>query len=114
MPRLRRSLPLPHLRRSLPLPPLRHFLSLYFSADSSSSSPQGSSMASASSVVAPPTPSASSWGRDTSRRGPSRGVTERRLGDGQQWNVSLVRGYGVGPTIDIFYELYACCIKTVL
>ncbi|MQM22996.1 hypothetical protein Taro_056057, partial [Colocasia esculenta] len=34
--------------------------------------------------------------------GPTRGVTERRLPDGQQWNVSLVRGYGMGPTADIF------------
>ncbi|MQL80031.1 hypothetical protein Taro_012470, partial [Colocasia esculenta] len=36
------------------------------------------------------------------RRGPTRGVTERRCPDGQQWNVSLVRGYGVGPTADHF------------
>ncbi|MQL77994.1 hypothetical protein Taro_010430, partial [Colocasia esculenta] len=67
-----------------------------------SSSPQGSSMASASSVAGPSAPSAPSWGRGTGRRGPTRGVTERRLPDGQQWNVSLVRGYGVGPTADIF------------
>ncbi|MQL91923.1 hypothetical protein Taro_024543 [Colocasia esculenta] len=46
--------------------------------------------------------SAPSWGRGTSHQGPTKGVTERRLPDGQQWNVSLVRGYGVGPTIDIF------------
>ncbi|MQL79164.1 hypothetical protein Taro_011604 [Colocasia esculenta] len=43
-------------------------------------------------------PSAPSWGMGTGRRGPTRGVTERRLPDGQQWNVSLVRGYGMGPT----------------
>ncbi|MQM15890.1 hypothetical protein Taro_048842, partial [Colocasia esculenta] len=64
-----------------------------------SSNPQGSSAASASSVVGP---SAQSWGRGTGRRGPTRGVTERKLPDGQQWNVSLVRGYGVGPTADHF------------
>ncbi|MQL77917.1 hypothetical protein Taro_010332, partial [Colocasia esculenta] len=67
-----------------------------------SSSPQGSSVASTSSVAGPSAPSAPSWGRGTSRRGPTRGVTERRLPDGQQWNVSLVRGYGVGPTADHF------------
>ncbi|MQM22049.1 hypothetical protein Taro_055097, partial [Colocasia esculenta] len=33
--------------------------------------------------------SAPSWGRGTGRRGPTRGVIERRLPDGQQWNVSL-------------------------
>ncbi|MQL77996.1 hypothetical protein Taro_010432 [Colocasia esculenta] len=59
-------------------------------------------MASASSIAGPSAPSAPSWGRGTGRRGPTRGVTEKRLPDGQQWNVSLVRGYGVGPTADIF------------
>ncbi|MQL77645.1 hypothetical protein Taro_010017 [Colocasia esculenta] len=59
-------------------------------------------MASASSVAGPSAPSTPSWGRGTGRRGPTRGVTERRLPDGQQWNVSLVRGYGVGPTTYIF------------
>ncbi|MQM22809.1 hypothetical protein Taro_055867 [Colocasia esculenta] len=49
-----------------------------------------------------PGPSAPSWGRGTGRQGPTRGVTERRLPNGQQWNVSLVRGYGVGPTADHF------------
>ncbi|MQM11853.1 hypothetical protein Taro_044762 [Colocasia esculenta] len=47
-------------------------------------------------------PSARSWGRGTGRRGPTKGVTERRCPDGQQWNVSLVRGFGVGPTSDHF------------
>ncbi|MQL99262.1 hypothetical protein Taro_031979 [Colocasia esculenta] len=47
-------------------------------------------------------PSTPSLGRGTGRRGPTRGVTERRLPHGQQWNVSLVRGYGVGPTADHF------------
>ncbi|MQL73054.1 hypothetical protein Taro_005391, partial [Colocasia esculenta] len=47
-------------------------------------------------------PSARPWGRGHGRRGPTRGVTERRCPDGQQWNVSLVRGYGVGPTVDHF------------
>ncbi|MQM19510.1 hypothetical protein Taro_052516 [Colocasia esculenta] len=36
------------------------------------------------------------------RRRSTRGVTERRLSDGQQWNVFLIRGYGVGPIVDIF------------
>ncbi|MQM12005.1 hypothetical protein Taro_044915 [Colocasia esculenta] len=64
-----------------------------------SSSPQGSSATSASSVACP---SARPWGRGHGRRGPTKGVTERRYPDGQQWNVSLVRGYGVGPTADHF------------
>ncbi|MQM17018.1 hypothetical protein Taro_049983 [Colocasia esculenta] len=67
LPHLIRSLPLPHLRCSLPLPPLRSFLSL----------------------PRPSTPSTPSWGRGIGRREPTRGVTERRLSDGQQWNVSL-------------------------
>ncbi|MQL74413.1 hypothetical protein Taro_006777 [Colocasia esculenta] len=79
LPPLRRSVPLPHLRGSLPLPPRRRFLSLPLF-----------------------NPFAPSWGRGTGRRGPTRGVTERRLPDGQQWNVSLIRGYGVGPTADHF------------
>ncbi|MQM23943.1 hypothetical protein Taro_057014 [Colocasia esculenta] len=56
-------------------------------------------MASTSFVAGPYAPS---WRRGTGRRGPTRGVTERRLPDGQQWNVSLLRGYGVGPTVHIF------------
>ncbi|MQM08298.1 hypothetical protein Taro_041152 [Colocasia esculenta] len=59
-------------------------------------------MASASSIVGLSTSSAPSWGRGTGRREPTRGVIERRLSDRQQWNVSLIRGYGVGPTADIF------------
>ncbi|MQL86290.1 hypothetical protein Taro_018804 [Colocasia esculenta] len=78
--------------RQLPLP-------LTLQQIAPSSSPQGSSATSASSVVGP---SAPSWGRGTGRRGPTRGVTERRLPDGQQWNVSVVRGYGIGPTADHF------------
>ncbi|MQL71724.1 hypothetical protein Taro_004032, partial [Colocasia esculenta] len=77
--------------QELPLPPT-------FQQIAPSSSPQGSSKASASFVAGPSAPSAPSWGRGTGRRGPTRGVTERRLPDGQEWNVSLVRGYGVGPT----------------
>ncbi|MQM16453.1 hypothetical protein Taro_049410 [Colocasia esculenta] len=61
--------------------------------------PSSSPQASTSSV---PGPSAPSWGRGTGRRGPTRGVTERRLLDGEQWNVYLVRGYGMGPTADHF------------
>ncbi|MQL78860.1 hypothetical protein Taro_011310, partial [Colocasia esculenta] len=53
-------------------------------------------------IAGPSAPSVPSWGRGTGHRGPTRGVTERRLPDGQQWNVSLVRGYGVGPTADHF------------
>ncbi|MQM07949.1 hypothetical protein Taro_040796, partial [Colocasia esculenta] len=34
-------------------------------------------------------PSPPSWGRGTGRRGLTREVTERRMPDGQQWNVSL-------------------------
>ncbi|MQM08337.1 hypothetical protein Taro_041192 [Colocasia esculenta] len=49
-------------------------------------------MASISSIVGlSSTPSAPSSGRGTGHRGPTRGVTEMRLGDGQQWNVSLTK-----------------------
>ncbi|MQM00190.1 hypothetical protein Taro_032923 [Colocasia esculenta] len=40
--------------------------------------------------------------RGTGHRGPTRGVIERRLPNGQQWNVSLVQEYGMGPTADHF------------
>ncbi|MQL83295.1 hypothetical protein Taro_015797 [Colocasia esculenta] len=68
-------------------------------------------MASTSSVACPSAPSAPSWGRGTGRRGPTRGVIERRLPDGQQWNVSLVRGYGVGPTAYHFTSCMGINIK---
>ncbi|MQM03849.1 hypothetical protein Taro_036637 [Colocasia esculenta] len=48
-----------------------------------------SSVASASSSIAE-TPS---WGRETGRRGPSRGATERRLEPGHKWNVRVIGGY---------------------
>ncbi|MQM03084.1 hypothetical protein Taro_035858 [Colocasia esculenta] len=88
-----RSLSLPPLSQSLSLPPLRLSLPLPHLS---------SSMASTSSVEGPSAPSTLSWGRGTGRRGPTRGVIERRLPDGQQWNVSVVRGYGMGPTADHF------------
>ncbi|MQM23070.1 hypothetical protein Taro_056131, partial [Colocasia esculenta] len=115
--RLRRhrtlSVPLPPTSQVIPPPPTSQGLPpaptsqelplpLTLQQIAPSSSPQGSSAASTSSVEGPSAPSAPSWGRGTGRRGPTRGVTERRLPDGQQWNVSLVRGYGVGPTADHF------------
>ncbi|MQM13457.1 hypothetical protein Taro_046382 [Colocasia esculenta] len=115
--RLRRhrilSVPLPPTSQAIPPPPTSQGLPpaptsqelplpLTLQQIAPSSSPQGSSAASTSSVAGPSAPSAPSWGRGTSRRGPTRGVTKRRLPDGQQWNVSLVRGYGVGPTADHF------------
>ncbi|MQL89716.1 hypothetical protein Taro_022301 [Colocasia esculenta] len=107
------SVPLPPTSQTIPPPPTSQGLPpaptsqqlplpLTLQQIAPSSSPQGSSAASASSVAGPSAPSAPSWGRGTGRRGPTRGVTERRLPDGQQWNVSLVRGYGVGPTADHF------------
>ncbi|MQM11451.1 hypothetical protein Taro_044357 [Colocasia esculenta] len=107
------SVPLPPTSQAIPLPPTSQGLPpaptsqqlplpLTLQQIPPSSSPQGSSAASTSSVVGPSAPSAPSWGRGTGRRGPTRGVTERRLPNGQQWNVSVVRGYGVGPTADHF------------
>ncbi|MQL74174.1 hypothetical protein Taro_006530 [Colocasia esculenta] len=104
------SVPLPPTSQAIPPPPTSQGLPpaptsqqlplpLTLQQIAPSSNPQGSSAAFASSVAGP---SARSWGRGTGRRGPTRGVTERRLPDGQQWNVSLVRGYGVGPTADHF------------
>ncbi|MQL99782.1 hypothetical protein Taro_032505 [Colocasia esculenta] len=104
------SVPLPPNSQAIPPPPTSQGLPpaptsqqlplpLTLQQIAPSSSPQGSSAASASSVAGP---SARSWGRGTGRRGSTRGVTERRCPDGQKWNVSLVRGYGVGPTSDHF------------
>ncbi|MQL77291.1 hypothetical protein Taro_009687, partial [Colocasia esculenta] len=50
-----------------------------------------SSTAFASSYVAK-TPS---WGRGTSRRGPSRGATERRIEPEHKWNVRVIGGYDI-------------------
>ncbi|MQM13066.1 hypothetical protein Taro_045988 [Colocasia esculenta] len=52
--------------------------------------------------IGPSAPSAPSWERGIGHRGPTRGVIERRLPDGQQWNVSLIQGHCVGPTTNIF------------
>ncbi|MQL90885.1 hypothetical protein Taro_023490 [Colocasia esculenta] len=115
--RLRRhrtlSVPLPPTSQAIPPPPTSQGLPpaptsqdlplpLTLQQIAPSSSPQSPSAASTSSVAGPSAPSTPSWGRGTGRQGPTRGVTERRLPDGQQWNVSLVRGYGVGPTADHF------------
>ncbi|MQM22627.1 hypothetical protein Taro_055682, partial [Colocasia esculenta] len=115
LPPLRRSLPVPHLRGSLPLPPLSSFLCLSLSTDTSHFQPSrlfggicifcsrySLMMFNVYNSTGPSAPSARSWGRGTGRRGPTRGVTERRCPDGQQWNVSLVRAYGVDPTADHF------------
>ncbi|MQL97541.1 hypothetical protein Taro_030233 [Colocasia esculenta] len=104
------SVPLPPTSQAIPPPPTSQGLPpaptsqqlplpLTLQQIPPSSNPLGSSATSASSVAGS---SARSWGRGTGRRGPTRGVTERRCPDGQQWNVSLVRGYGVGPTADHF------------
>ncbi|MQM19369.1 hypothetical protein Taro_052368 [Colocasia esculenta] len=115
--RLRRhrtlSVPLPPTSQAIPPPPTSQGLPpaltsqelplpLTLQQIAPSSNPQGSSMTSTSSVAGPSAPSAPSWGRGTGHRGPTRGVTEKRLPDGQQWNVSLIRGYDVGPTADHF------------
>ncbi|MQM22296.1 hypothetical protein Taro_055346 [Colocasia esculenta] len=95
------SVPLPPTSQTIPPPPTSQGLPpaptsqqlplpLTLQQIAPSSSPQGSSAASTSSVAGLFAPSAPSWGRGTSRRGPTRGVTERRLPDGQQWNVSLI------------------------
>ncbi|MQM11849.1 hypothetical protein Taro_044759 [Colocasia esculenta] len=107
------SVPLPPTSQEIPPPPTSQGLPpaptsqelpfpLTLQQIAPSSSPQGSLATSTSSVAGPSAPSAPSWGRGIGRRGPTREVTERRLPDGQQWNVSVVRGYGVGPTADHF------------
>ncbi|MQL99837.1 hypothetical protein Taro_032571 [Colocasia esculenta] len=90
--RLRRhrtlSVPLPPTSQSIPPPPTSQVLPPAptsqelplpptFQWIAPSSSPQGSSMASASFVSGPSAPSAPSWGRGTSRRGPTRGVIQK-------------------------------------
>ncbi|MQL90256.1 hypothetical protein Taro_022847 [Colocasia esculenta] len=97
LPPTSQAIPPPLTSQGLPPAPTSQQLPLPLTLQqiAPSSSPQGSLAASTSSVAGP---SAPSWGRGTGRRGPTRGVTKRRLPDGQQWNVSLVRGYGVGPT----------------
>ncbi|MQM13502.1 hypothetical protein Taro_046424, partial [Colocasia esculenta] len=104
LPPTSQAIPPPPTSQGLPPAPTSQQLPLPLTLQQipPSSSPQGSSAASASSVAGPSAPSARSWGRGTGRRGPTRGVTERRCPDGQQWNVFLVRGYGVGPTADHF------------
>ncbi|MQL74896.1 hypothetical protein Taro_007266, partial [Colocasia esculenta] len=38
------------------------------------------------------------WGRGHGRRGPSRGLTDRRLESGQRWNVKVIGGTGIGES----------------
>ncbi|MQM12217.1 hypothetical protein Taro_045135 [Colocasia esculenta] len=103
------------LYRSLSLPPFRRCLPSHISGDPSRSHlsvASSTSHCTADTSLFQPSglfdgicifcPFARPWGRGHGRRGPTRGVTERRCPDGQQWNVSLVRGYGVGPTADHF------------
>ncbi|MQM08505.1 hypothetical protein Taro_041371 [Colocasia esculenta] len=98
LPPTSQAMPPPPTFQGLPPAPTSQQLSLPLTLQQipPSSSPQDSSAASASSVAGP---SARPWERGHGRRGPTRGViTERRCPDGQQWNVSLIRGYGAGPT----------------
>ncbi|MQL98531.1 hypothetical protein Taro_031243 [Colocasia esculenta] len=51
---------------------------------------QGASSATSASSSVAETPS---WGQGAGHRGPSRGVTERRLEPGHKWNVRVIGGY---------------------
>ncbi|MQL89809.1 hypothetical protein Taro_022396 [Colocasia esculenta] len=73
----------------VPSPPILQQSAAHLSVTS-----QDSSTSTSDSTAGPS--SSIAWGRGSGRRGPTRGVTERRLGEGEQWNVSLIRGYGVG------------------
>ncbi|MQL68134.1 hypothetical protein Taro_000391, partial [Colocasia esculenta] len=42
--------------------------------------------------------SSQTWGRGHGRRGPSRGLTDRRLESGQRWNVKVIGGTGIGES----------------
>ncbi|MQM20059.1 hypothetical protein Taro_053073 [Colocasia esculenta] len=42
--------------------------------------------------------SSQAWGRGHGRRGPSRGVTDRRLESGKRWNVKVINGTGIGES----------------
>ncbi|MQL96840.1 hypothetical protein Taro_029518 [Colocasia esculenta] len=42
--------------------------------------------------------STQTWGRGHGRRGPSRGLTDRRLESGQRWNVNVIGGTGIGES----------------
>ncbi|MQM13618.1 hypothetical protein Taro_046544 [Colocasia esculenta] len=42
--------------------------------------------------------STQTWGRGHGRRGPSRGLTDRRLESGQRWNVKVIGGTGIGES----------------
>ncbi|MQM00718.1 hypothetical protein Taro_033458 [Colocasia esculenta] len=42
--------------------------------------------------------STQTWGRGHGRRGPSRGLTDRRLEFGQRWNVKVIGGTGIGES----------------
>ncbi|MQM20599.1 hypothetical protein Taro_053623 [Colocasia esculenta] len=52
-----------------------------------------SSMVSSTTSIAGPV-FTQTWGRGHGRRGPSRGLTDRRLEFGQQWNVKVIGGTG--------------------
>ncbi|MQM20486.1 hypothetical protein Taro_053505 [Colocasia esculenta] len=66
-----------------------------------------SSAASASSFVAE-TPS---WGRETRRRDPSRGATERKIESGHKWNVRVISGYSVDEEGTNFVSRMGIVIK---
>ncbi|MQL77848.1 hypothetical protein Taro_010268, partial [Colocasia esculenta] len=42
--------------------------------------------------------STQTWSRGHGRRGPSRGLTDRRLESGQRWNVKVIGGTGIGES----------------
>ncbi|MQM05630.1 hypothetical protein Taro_038445 [Colocasia esculenta] len=42
--------------------------------------------------------STQTWGRRHGRRGPSRGLTDRRLESSQQWNVKVIGGTWIGES----------------
>ncbi|MQL95206.1 hypothetical protein Taro_027870 [Colocasia esculenta] len=42
--------------------------------------------------------SSQAWGREHGRRGPSRGLTDRRLESGQRWNVKVIGGTEIGES----------------
>ncbi|MQM03755.1 hypothetical protein Taro_036544 [Colocasia esculenta] len=115
--RLRRqwtlSVPVPPTSQAIPPPPTSQRLPPAPTLQALPLPPtllQINPQASTSSVVGP---SAPSWGRGTGRRGLTRGVIERRLPDGQQWNVSVAEDMAwalLQITLRVAWALYQKCI----
>ncbi|MQL83521.1 hypothetical protein Taro_016027, partial [Colocasia esculenta] len=77
--------------------PRRHRTTILQTFSTHSASEGSVAASSAVGSVAGPV-STQTWGRGHGRRGPSRGLTDRRLESGQRWNVKVIGGTGIGES----------------